>query len=190
MAFLSENELRKIGLLYIGKRVRISERATFHSPHLVRIGDDVRIDDFVVVSGRVTFGNYVHIGVLCSILAGSEEVLFHDFSGLAPGCRIFSASDDYLGSALTNPTVPLKYRKPIVGKVIFERHAIVGSNSVVLPGVTLNEGASVGALSLVNRDVDAWTISAGVPIRTIAKRKRDLLKLEKTLHIELHNQIN
>jgi len=42
----------------------------------------------------------------------------------------------------------------------------------------------------VNRDVHSWTISAGVPIRTIAKRKRDLLELEKALLIELDNQIN
>jgi acetyltransferase-like isoleucine patch superfamily enzyme len=54
-----------------------------------------------------------------------------------------------------------------------EEHAFIGANSVVLPGVTVGQGAVVGAMSLVTRDVDPWTINVGSPSRTIGVRRRE-----------------
>ncbi len=58
---------------------------------------------------------------------------------------------------------------------------IVGSGSVILPGVTLHEGAAVGALSLVTKDCEAFGIYQGIPAKRLAARKRDLLELETRL---------
>lgn len=51
--------------------------------------------------------------------------------------------------------------------VIIEDDVWVGANVLVLPGVTIRQGAVVGAGSVVNRDVDAWTVVAGNPAKKI-----------------------
>ena len=54
-------------------------------------------------------------------------------------------SDDY-ADGIATPMIPLKFKgNPIIGKIIINKHCIVGANSVVLPNVTLNEGAALGA---------------------------------------------
>jgi len=63
-----------------------------------------------------------------------------DFSGLSAGCRIVTGSDDFLGGGLTNPTVPVEYTNVKKSFVCIERHAILGTNVVILPGVTIGEG--------------------------------------------------
>jgi acetyltransferase-like isoleucine patch superfamily enzyme len=55
----------------------------------------------------------------------------------------------------------------------------VGAGRILLPGVTLGEGAAVGALSLVRRDVEPFTIVAGTPAKPIGERSRRLLELEQ-----------
>ena len=57
----------------------------------------------------------------------------------------------------------------------------------VLPGVTVGEGATVGALSLVNRDCEPWTIYGGVPARPLKARRKDrVLELEAELRRTLY----
>ena len=80
---------------------------------------------------------------------------------------------------MTNPTIPDNYKKIIYGKVIIKKHSIVGSGTTILPGVTLEEGTSVGANSLVNKSTKPWGIYVGSPIRKLKDRKKDLLELEK-----------
>jgi galactoside O-acetyltransferase len=74
--------------------------------------------------------------------------------------------------------VPAKYTNVSHAPVTIGRHAIIGCGAVILPGVTIGEGAAVGALSLVTKDVPPFTIVAGTPAKVIGQRKRDLLELE------------
>jgi len=78
--------------------------------------------------------------------------------------------------------VPAEFTNVDHRPVRIGRHCIVGSGSVILPGVTLEEGSIVGALSLVINNCDAFGIYAGAPARLIKKRKKGLLKYEKSLH--------
>ena len=80
---------------------------------------------------------------------------------------------------MTNPTVPQAYTGVTHADVFLGRHVIVGSGSVILPGVTLGEGVAVGALSLVHKNCEAFGIYSGNPVRRISDRKRDLLELER-----------
>ena len=80
---------------------------------------------------------------------------------------------------MAHPTIPERYRKVQTGDVVFRRHSLVGAGSVVLPGVTLGEGASVGALSLVKDDLAEFGLYAGVPARRIGDRSRKLLEMER-----------
>ena len=70
----------------------------------------------------------------------------------------------------------------IVVRAYNEAEHIEGS--IVLPGVTLAEGAGVGALSLVKEDVGPFEMVGGVPARRIGTRARTVLELEGKLRRE------
>lgn len=179
MAYLSEDELHAMGFAELGKNVKISDKAAIYGAEQMRIGDNSRIDDFCVVSGNVDIGRNVHLAPFCLVAGGRPGVTFKDFSGLAYGAKIFSQSDDYSGQTMTNPTVPAEWKSEQFAQVEVGRHVIVGASSVVCPGVILAEGTAVGAMSLVLRSTDAWSIYIGNPARKLRERRRDLLVLER-----------
>lgn len=181
---LSRAQIDAMGFAAVGDDVQISEWARFYGASRIVLGNHVRIDDFCVLSagrGGIRIGNHVHIAVHCSLI-GQGEIELDDFSGLSSRVSIYSSSDDYSGESLTNPTVPPELKNVIDAPVRLGRHVIVGSGSVILPGATLAEGAAIAALSLVNRDCQAFGIYAGNPARRIKERSRALLALETRLN--------
>lgn len=185
MAFLTSDHLRALGFKHLGRDVRISDKASIYNADQISVGDHSRIDDFCVVSGKVTIGRNVHIAVFCNVAGGTEGITLDDFAGLAYGCHVFSQSDDYSGRSMTNPTVPSIYKQETKKAIHIGRHCIVGTNSLIFPGVTLAEGCSVGAMSMVTKSTEAWHIYSGVPARKLKPRQRDLLALEQAyLHSE------
>lgn len=185
MAFLSEEQIKAYGFKKLGQNVKISDKASIYNADLMEIGDHSRIDDFCVLSGRVTIGRNVHIAVFCNIAGGSEGVVFEDFSGLAYGCHVMTQTDDYTGRTLTNPTVPAKFKKETKRAVHIGRHCIVGTNSIIFPGVTLHVGTSVGALSMVTKSTEPWSVYFGIPAKRLKARKQDLLELEQQYLVEV-----
>ena len=179
MAFLSQEQMLAMGFKSLGKNVLISDRAAIYNPDQIDIGDHSRIDDFCVISGKVALGRNVHIAIFCNIGGGEMGVTLDDFSGLAYGCHVFTQSDDYSGRTLTNPTVPDKYKCETKLPVHIKRHSIVGTCSVILPGVTLEEGTSIFAMSLVTKSTEPWTVYFGIPAKRLKARNRELLDLEK-----------
>ena len=179
MAFLGKEDLARLGLGHCGENVRISDKCSIYNPDLLVIGDNSRIDDFCVLSGRITLGRNVHLAVFCNVAGGSEGVTMADFSGLAYGCNVFSQSDDYSGGSMTNPTVPEQFKKETKKAVLIGRHCIVGAGSYIMPGVTLGEGSSVGAMSMVTKSTEPWWIYFGIPAKKLKTRKKDLLECEK-----------
>lgn len=178
MAFLSEKELKEMGFKSLGRNVKISNKASIYNPDQIEIGHNSRIDDFCVVSGKVSIGRNVHFAIFCNVSGGEKGITFHDFSGLAYGCHVFSQSDDYRGATMTNPTVPDKFKSEIKSAIVIGRHCIIGTNSIVFPGVCLSEGTAVGAMSMVNKSTKEWSVYSGVPAKLIKARKKDLLELE------------
>lgn len=176
--YFSESELAAMNFRKLGCDVKISRRAALYEPKYMSIGDHCMVDDFCILSGNISLGRNVHIAHGCRIIAGLEGVEMGDFSGLAFGVTIFAQSDDYSGGALTNPTVPIDFRRIQRARVVFGRHVIIGTNSVILPGVELAEGTSVGACSMVTKSTQAWSVYFGVPARRIKTRSQDILALE------------
>lgn len=180
-AFYTRKELEELGLRSFGDDVHISKTVVIANPERLSIGSHVRIDDYVLLTGSIWLRSYIHISSFCS-LGGRAGIVMQNFSGLSAGVRIFSASDDYSGQAMTNPTVPEKYTNVQAGTVFLRRHSIVGANSVILPCVEIGEGAAIGALSLVTENVPSFEIWAGTPAKKIKDRSRKLLKLEDELY--------
>jgi galactoside O-acetyltransferase len=185
--YLCEAELRAAGFRSVGRHVQIAKTCTIIGLENIDLGDNVRIDGYCTIvaagQGFVKIGSFVHIAGYCGLYAG-HGITLSDFAGLSAGVRIYSATDDYSGRTLTNPTVPEKYKDVRSGPVAIGRHVIIGSGSVLLPGLTANEGASVGALSVIRRDLEPWSVYAGNPARRLGERVTDLLALEAALLAE------
>lgn len=181
-SFYSEEELASLGLKRYGKDVLISRNAVLYQPELLEIGNHVRIDDFTTISGRAVLGDYIHIAQFCGLYGGEEGIYMEDFSGLSSRCVIYATSNDYSGNSLTNPTVPAKYKTADKNATVrLGRHVIVGCMSLILPGVIIGEGSSVGAMSLCMKSLEPWGIYAGIPVKRIKERSKKLLEMEKSL---------
>lgn len=179
MAYLSQTQLEALGFKKLGKNVKISEKASIYNADQMEVGDHVRIDDFCVVSGKVIFRRHVHIAPLCLVAGGEKGITFDDFSGLSYGCQVFTQSDDYTGRTMTNPTIPDDYKLERKEAVYIGRHGGCGANSVVFPGVRMEEGSVTGAMSLLTKSTEPWSIYFGIPAKRMKERKKDLLELEK-----------
>jgi acetyltransferase-like isoleucine patch superfamily enzyme len=105
------------------------------------IGDYVRVDcghaDMITIEDSVS-------------IASGSRLLCHqrDFSD-------FFAGDDYM---------KLGY---VIKPIVLKKGCLIGMESFVMPGVTVGEGAIVGAGSLVTKDIPAWTIAAGRPAKVL-----------------------
>lgn len=180
MARLSRATIEGMGFASVGDNVHISDRASFYNCPHISIGSNIRIDDFCVLSagsGGITIGDYVHIAVYSSLI-GSGIITLSNFCNISSRVAIYSSSDDYSGEAMTNPMVPELYTNVLHADVFLGKHAIIGSGSVILPGVRIEEGAAVGALSLVRDHCLAFGEYAGTPAKFIKNRKKNLLDLE------------
>jgi galactoside O-acetyltransferase len=177
--FFDISKLKSCGTnVIIGKTVRI------RYPELVEIGDNVIIDDFTYISTSLKLHSNIHISSGCKIIGGKNAfVEMFPFSTLAPNVVLSAGSDDYKDGVAT-PMVPLEFKaNAIIGKILINKHCIVGANSVVLPNVIFNEGATLGALSLAIKDLEEYTVHAGIPAKPIkARNKLNILKLEQQFY--------
>lgn len=181
-SFYSNEELKSLGFRSVGKNCKISKKASFYSIQNISIGDDVRIDDFCILSAgnRIEIGNYVHLACYVSII-GAGDVVISDFCSISGRVSIYSSSDDYSGRFMTNPTLPSEYTNVTDAPVILEKHVIIGCASVILPGVTLSEGVAIGALSFVDQSCAPNMIYSGNPLKKIIPRSQRYKLLESQL---------
>lgn len=162
------------GFRKVGKNVRIHCLAIVPNPETIELGDNVRIDAFTVLSAReIVIGSHVHLGAHC-VLSGRGKIEFADFSAMSHGARIFTSTDDLSVPALTNTTIPDELQALITADVLIEKHAIIGTGAVVMPGVTLGMGSVAAALSYVKSSVRPYSIVGGVPAKFIRERVRHI----------------
>lgn len=182
-SYYSVEELKELGLKKVGNDVRLSRKASLYSVNEISIGNHVRIDDFCILSGKIDIGNYVHVNPFCGIFAGSAGVSLDDFANLASRITIYAISDDYSGETLTSPLIPEQFKKLRREHVHIGKYVIIGTGTSILPGVTIEEGSAIGAMSLVTRNTKSWGIYAGTPIKLIKERSRNMLNLLKEFQL-------
>jgi acetyltransferase-like isoleucine patch superfamily enzyme len=112
-----------------------------------KVGNNVFIGTEVLVdtsyADMIELEDNVHIANRCVLLCHQR-----DLSNYYKG-------DDY---------ARLPYKK---GKIILKKGCLIATNTMIMPGVTIGEGAIVGAFSLVTKDIPAWTIATGCPAKVI-----------------------
>lgn len=163
--FYSKEELEAMHFKSLGKNVSISRKASLYHTEEMEIGNNVRIEDFCVLNGNITIGNNVTIAARVSIHSGT---------------------DDYSGRSLFGCFAPMEYRiYRYAEQVTIKRHVLIGDGAVIMPGVVISEGTSIGAMSFVKDDTEEWSVCAGVPAKKIKNRYRDVARLYEQVKQEL-----
>jgi acetyltransferase-like isoleucine patch superfamily enzyme len=167
---------------HLGKNAQIFAGAKVICPENISIGDESVIDDFCFIYGvgkGIEIGNFCHITVHGIVQAGGL-VQMGDFSAIGPRTTIMAATDDYQGNGFIGLKVLGKYRNTQFKDVIIGRHAHIGMGCIIMPGVIIGEGCSIGSGSLVTKSMPPWTICFGSPCKPIKdKPKEKQLEMEK-----------
>ncbi|UDQ96953.1 acyltransferase [Lentisphaerota bacterium WC36G] len=177
-SFYSYAELKAMGFKKFGKSVLVSRNAKFYGINKIELGDNVRIDDFCILSGNIKIGSHIHISAGVYIFAGNSLVELEDFVTVSSRTSIYAISDNYLGDVLTNSCIDDEFKDIITQKVTLKMFSIVGSGSTILPGIVVETGAAVGANSLVTKSIPEWQIYAGSPAKKIKNRSKKMLELK------------
>lgn len=177
-SFYTDDELKEIGFKSIGRNVLLSRKTSIYGADKISIGNNVRIDDFCILSGNIVIGSHIHISAYVA-LYGAEGIELEDYTGISPRSTIYSAMDDFSGDFLIGPIHPKELTNVSGGRVIMKKFSHVGANCIIFPNIVLSEGSMIGAMSLVNRSTKEWSINVGIPAKFIKKRSNKLLeKLE------------
>ena len=110
--FLTENQLAAFRFKSLGNDVNISDKASIYNAKNISIGNNVRIDDFCILSAGddgIEIGNNVHIACYCSLI-GKSKITLNDYCNISSRVSIYSSNDDYSGNSLTNPCIPDLYK--------------------------------------------------------------------------------
>lgn len=175
LTYLSDFEISKIGLGTVGQRCQIDETVIFLFPERIDVGDEVRIDAFSIINageGEIRLADKVHLASHVRLIGGGG-IHFGLGSGASSGVCVYSQSDDFTEGFLAHPTVPIELRRISRARIEIGSLAIIGPNSVLLPGASMETGSVLGALSLLKRRVPRLEVFAGVPARKIKRRDED-----------------
>ena len=151
-----------------GHGVRIGRGAIASHPETFEIGDGVFIGEQAFIQGRVdgrcVIGNHVWLGPQSYLDA--RDLVIEDYVGWGPGARA-------LGSQHTGQPsdIPIIQTDLEIKPTRISAWADIGVNAVILPGVTVGKGAIVGAGAVVTRDVDPFSVVAGVPAKFLRWRE-------------------
>jgi acetyltransferase-like isoleucine patch superfamily enzyme/uncharacterized membrane protein YbhN (UPF0104 family) len=175
-----------------GRNVFFGTDVTLRHPHKIHIGDDVAIDDGCVLDAKGTsnagirIGRGVFIGRHTSVHTKDGDVVLEDGVNISSFCSVFSASRVTVG----RDTLIAGYSYVIGGGHEFGRTDVaiidqprpsrgisigpncwIGAGVAILDGVTIGQGAIVGANSVVTRDLADFAVAAGSPATVIRYRQ-------------------
>ncbi|HUL21095.1 MAG TPA: DapH/DapD/GlmU-related protein [Thermodesulfobacteriota bacterium] len=154
----------------IGKRVKFygGVRIVGNAPGAIRIGDDVRILRGVTMS--TTPSGKIHIG--SSSHVGESTIIFSDIS-IQIGDNVIIGPQNIIvdfDHTYASFEIPINQQGINRKEVTIEEDVWISSHCVIIKGVKIGKGAVIGAGSVVNREIPAYSVAAGVPIRVIKKR--------------------
>src|SRR5688572_8450301 len=173
-SWLTEHELNLNGFHNRGKNCLISRNAVFYNTQYIKLGNNVRIDDFCLISAQpsgIEIGSQVHIAAYVQI-AGAGGITIGDFTGVSSRTSLLSSNDDYTGQHLAGPCVKPEHRGVESSRIHIGRHCLIGSGSLILPAAVLEDGVAIGAQSLVPTGwmLAGFNVWAGTPVKIIKKR--------------------
>lgn len=159
-------------LKYCGENIKIYDLAKICNPQWAEIDDGCMIFDYAFLDAR----GGLKIGK-CSIFAwhclieGGGHIQIGDRVLIGPGAKLLGFPYNYHG-VYVSQALPEEAFSINLGNITIGNDAYICAGAVVLPGVTIGEGAVVGANSVVDRDLKPWTIYHGNPVKKVGERER------------------
>jgi len=157
--------------IFLGDRVFIGKNCDIDVEYLdseIRIGDDVHISrDTVILAGvgKTIINERVSIGA-GSFIYGSSGVEIGEDSLLADHVRVMAGSHRYKDASKLIRLQGACVKKTTIGQDVW-----LGSSAIILGGVTVGDGAVVGAGAVVSKDIPGYSMAVGVPAKVIGKRE-------------------
>jgi acetyltransferase-like isoleucine patch superfamily enzyme len=180
--YFSIEELKKKGFKKVGRNCKISRKVAFYNTKGL-LGNSVRIDDDVVLKGRVIIKSNVHIARGCTLSGDKKGIFIENFATLSNYCQVFSVSDDFLGVNIPGATLtPSKrkiFSKTYNKKITIGKAAIIGAFSVILPGSVIGNFSSIGAFSLIHKIIKHGYYFSNFRKSDDILKKRNLKQLNK-----------
>lgn len=172
-------DILQLELKSYGQGVKLHPLCKIPRPELVEIGDHSRICDFVFIWP----GKGVKIGKYCDLQPGAKvwgggTLEMGNYVSVGPNAVLLTAVYDYKTSLHMVDFVPEDERHALYGKLVIGDDVYIGANATIMP-CTIGVGAVIGAGAVVTKDVEPWSIMAGVPARKIGERPQ----LIKTKHV-------
>lgn len=118
------------------------------------------------VGKNVFIGEYVRVDIW-----HADMITLEDRVSIASGCRLLCHQRDFSDYCVGDDYLQLDY---VIKPIVLKKGCFIGMESFIMPGVTVGEGAVIGAGSLVTKDIPAWSVAVGRPakvIRQISKRE-------------------
>jgi acetyltransferase-like isoleucine patch superfamily enzyme len=164
-------------LKYLGVGARVGKTVRIRRPEEVIIGDGCIIDDFTYISCEMVLGKHCHIAPNVTISGGSSKVTLGDYVAISTGCSLHAASSDYLTASLDLPSVPEELRfGGTAEEIVLGDHVILGSHTVVMPGVNLPTGVATGAHTILrNKKYEEWFLYLGHEAKKTLRRNHKKL---------------
>ena len=152
-----------------GQGVNIFEPCVILRPEVIALGDGARVDAFCKLEGGhgIELGVNVHIASFCHINAGGGTVVMGRGSGCASHTVICGGATDYR----TLATTPQDGNIPLRTTTTIGQYVLIFAGTIILPGVTIGDGAVIAAGAVVTRDVEPFTVVAGTPARFVKMRE-------------------
>ena len=110
-------------------------------------------------------GKDIFVGDNVRIDTGHSDLIFiGDHAHITGGCRLLCHQRDLRNYCKGDDAAKLPYK---LGEIHIGKGVMIGMESLIMPGVTIGEGAIIGAYSLVTKDIPAWTIALGRPAKVV-----------------------
>jgi acetyltransferase-like isoleucine patch superfamily enzyme len=129
------------------------------------LGEGVTIATGTWLQGRVSIGRGTHLAHYCVLSGGQMGITIGERVMLGP--HVVVVAFDHGHADLTRPMIE---QDNIERRVVIEDDCWIGANTTVTSGVTVGRGSIVGANSVVTRDVEPYSVVAGVPARLLRSR--------------------
>lgn len=151
--------------------VRIFDPCVLLNPDVIMIGENCRIDSFCKLEGGLGLhiGPFVHVASFVHLNIGGGYLLIGEHAAFASGSRVITGGNRPNGRSMSACS-PSDLQVLKSNEVRIGAYAAVLSGAIILPGVTLGEGAVAAAGAVVTKDIPAWEIWAGNPAHFLAKR--------------------